>query len=362
MSRHKSIFGAYADKLQAVVDQSKDRFAPTWYQKYFNFGTSQTSLTYTSVLGASRIEAAASIISRNSSAPLRSRAALAKLSGEIPAISEKFKMSEQDYRDFYMLQQLNVDDQAKKNQLMDLLFNDTKKAGESAHKRLDYLCLEAVSTGQITITVDNNPDGFVNSVALDLGMPSANKKNAAVSWATSATATPITDINNVVEAAFSEGRSFSKILMSRNAWLKFSKAKEVIDSLTAYFSIAKGQLTVVTLDKVNNYLEDNLLPVIEIVNEVVGIEKDGVISAQRPFNDNNVSFIPAGPLGRIHHAYAIEDLQKVAGVSYASYNKALISKWQENDPFAEYTKVELNAFPGFEAIEGTYLLSTVAGF
>lgn len=360
MARIKSIFGPYADKLQTVIDVSKDKWAPLWYPKYFNFGTPQMTLTYTSVLGSSRIEAAASVIARGSLSPLRSRQALAKLTGEIPAISEKLPMLENDYRDFLTIQSLPLADAAKKAQLLNLLWNDTKKAGDSAHKRLDIMTLEAVSTGQITITVDNNPDGIVTA-PLTLGLPAGNKSNAAVAWATSATATPITDIEGVVESARAAGKSFDKVLMSIAVWQNFRKAKEVIDSLVSYNQLQKGA-AVATLDKVNDYMQANMLPTIEIVDENIGIEKDGVITAIKPFSQTNAVFIPAGPLGIIHHALAIEQLKPVAGVSYADYNKALISKWQENEPFQEFTKVELNAFPGFERVSDVYLLSTTAGF
>jgi hypothetical protein len=361
MAKIKSVFGSYADKLQAVVDAGKDQFAPVWYPKFFTWGSPQLNLTYTSVLGSSRIEAAASIISRGSASPLRSRAAISKLTGEIPAISEKFAMSEQDYRDFMTLQQLNLDDMTKKSQLINLLFNDAKKAGESAHKRVDYMALEAVSTGQITITVDNNPDGYVSTAALDLGMPTGNKTNAAVNWATSATATPIDDITGVVDAAAAEGKAFEKILMSRAVWLKFAKCTQVINSLISYNQLQKGA-SVATLNKVNEYMEAMQLPPIEVVNEQIGIEKDGTITAAKPFSQTNAVFVPAGPLGKIHHALSVEELNKVAQVAYATYNRALISKWQENDPFQEFTKVELNAFPGFERVEEVYLLSTTAAF
>ncbi len=35
MAKVQSIFGTYAEQLQAVVDNSLSLFAPTWYQKYF---------------------------------------------------------------------------------------------------------------------------------------------------------------------------------------------------------------------------------------------------------------------------------------------------------------------------------------
>jgi hypothetical protein len=355
MAKVQSIFGGYAEQLQAVVDNSLSIFTPTWYQRYFTWSPTQTQLTFVSVIGATRIEAAASIVDRSSGAPLRSRAQLAKYQGEIPAIKEKFAMSEQDYRDFLTVQAVSLSDAAKKQQLLDLLFADVQKAGASAHKRLDIMVLQAVSTGKISLTADWNPDGIVLKDDLDLLMPDDNKKQAAVKWATTATSTPITDITKLVNEASLKGHSFAKILMSPSAFLNMAHSKEVIDSLVSFNQLQKGA-QVATIAKVNEYLTANLLPEIEIVNEVVGIEKDGVIGTVRPFADKNVSFIPAGNLGTIKNAFCIEEMRPVSTVNYATYNKALISKWQENDPWGEYTAVELNAFPAVDVIDRMYLL------
>ncbi len=35
MAQLRSIFGAYADNMQLMIDSSQDRFAPTWFQNYF---------------------------------------------------------------------------------------------------------------------------------------------------------------------------------------------------------------------------------------------------------------------------------------------------------------------------------------
>lgn len=354
-----SIFGAYSTNLQAVVDNSLDRFAPTWYGQYFDFAPTQNSLTFTSVIGASRIEAAASIVARSSESPLRSRAKLSTYQGEIPAIKEKFAMREEDYRDFLALQALSTDDATKKKQLLDFLFDDVKKAGSSAHKRLDIMVLEAVSTGKISLTVDNNPDGVVLKDPMDLLMPDGNKTIATIKWDSPATAVPITNITTVVKTARDAGRSFEKILMSMSTFLLFAKTKEVIDSLVSFNQLQKGA-AIATLGKVNEFLTANLLPVIQIVEESIGIEKDGVIGTVNPFETKAVVFIPSGKLGVIKNALSLEQMQPVKQVSYASFNSALISKWQENDPWAEFTAVELNAFPSFEAIDNVFILTILA--
>lgn len=361
MATLKSVFGAYADKLQVVVDSSLDKFAPVWFERFFSMGIPQQTLTYVSALGASRVEAAASIIARGSAAPLRSRAALNKLSGEIPVIAEKFAMKEDDYRNFLTLQQLNVSDATKKQQLLNFLFDDVKKVGDSVFKRLDYIALEGISTGTNTLTVTNNPDGIIFNTTLDLGLPAANKVNAAVSWATAATATPITDIETIQTKATAVGRSIEKILMHPTAWSYFRKTKEVIDSLAGFFSLAKGTM-VSTLAKVNEFLAANRMPIIEIVDVSIGIEKDGVITPVNPFSTTNAVFVPAGNLGEIKNAFSIEELKPTPSINYAKFKSALISKWGTNEPWQELTKCEFNAYPVIDQIEGIWLLSTTVAF
>ena len=193
---------------------------------------------------------------------------------------------------------------------------------------------------------------------MDLLMPSGNKSIATIKWNEQATAVPFTNITNVVIDARAKGRSFEKILMSTSTFLLMAKTKEVVDSLVSFNNLQKGA-SIATLSKINEYLQANLLPIIEIVQETVGIEKDGVIGSLNPWETKNVSFVPSGKLGVIKNALSLEQMQPVGHVNYAVFKKALISKWQENDPWAEFTSVELNAFPAFEAIDNVFILNVL---
>jgi hypothetical protein len=361
MAKINSVFGSYADKLQVVIDRSLDKFAPTWFEDYFDFGVPQQSLNFVTVIGRSRIEAAASIVARGSSAPLRSRAGLDKLSGEIPPILQKFAMREEDYRNYLTIQSLAVSDETKRKMLLDLLFGDVKKTGDALMKRLDIMCLQAVSTGKISADVTNNPDGIVLASDLDLLMPSTNKTNAAVAWATAATATPIKDIETAVSYQSNRGVAIGKVLMTPTAWGLFRATTEVKDYFGAFLGKSNNKV-LPTLNAVDEFMTEHRLPVIEIVDKSIGIEKDGVISTIRPFADANVALVPAGKLGTIHNALAMEEFMPVAKVSYGKFKNGLISKWQENEPWAEFTKGELNAFPGLDAIDQIHLISTTVAF
>jgi hypothetical protein len=96
----------------------------------------------------------------------------------------------------------------------------------------------------------------------------------------------------------------------------------------------------------------------EVIDPVIGVEKDGVITNIRPWKAENVALVPDGILGTIHNSLAMEELMPVPEVKYAKYQNILISKWFENNPFGEYTLGEWNAFPGFELIEQCYILTT----
>lgn len=362
MSKVRSIFGVYSDRMQVMIDSSLDRFAPTWFSRYFDFGPTQTTLNYVSVIGKSRIEAAASVVDRDAPAPLRNRATLDKLSGEIPAISQKFKMSTSDYYDFMALQAITaVDDNTKKRQLLDLMFDDIKKCGDAPLKRIDIMCLQAISTGKIKINTTTNPDGLAFD-DLDLLMPASNKVNADTVW-TDVAAKPLTvDIPNIVKLAQDRGIRLTKMLMSKTKWYHFIQITEVKNLMSNFLGFKQAGTILVTLENVNRMMEANLWPTIEIVDEAIGIESDGVISTIRPFDDTNVAFVPDGRLGTIKNTLSVEQLRPVEQVNYAGFNRVLISKWAENDPFGEWTKGELNAFPAVEAIDWIHLLSTTRAF
>lgn len=363
MATIPSVFAPYSTQLQVILDTAKDQYDPVWYSRFFRWATQRVTLTFETVIGRSRIEAAASVVDPGSKAPVRSRPGLEKLQGRVPAITEKFHMDEKIFRDYLLFREARVDDQAKKNQALDLIFDDSKKVVDAAHKRIDYMCLEAVSTGKITLTTTNNPDGLVLPTAIDLLMPAGNKVNASVNWTGSpTTAKPISvDIQGIVNAARARGIRFTRILMTWNSWYAFIATTEVKDMFNAFLG-KSGNKLLPTLDGTNEFLRSQQMPVIEIVDQQIGIEKDGVITSVQPFDDNTIAFLPSDQLGVIENAIPIEDFNRIPQVNYGKANRVLVSKWGDNDPFQEWTKGELLAMPSLEAIDGIYLLSRTIAF
>jgi hypothetical protein len=156
--------------LQYLIDNTEERFAPVLWGNFFSWKDVST-ITYETVIGDYANAAAASVVSYDSAAPLRTRRAIRKLVGEIPSIREKFRMGEKDLQEYLAMSRAGAGAQA----ILRLIFDDVKQAAESPHRRLDIFALEALSTGEITLDTTTNPDGIVTESAIDFGMPAANK-------------------------------------------------------------------------------------------------------------------------------------------------------------------------------------------
>lgn len=337
-------------RFQLIVDNLSDTLPMPWYRRYFPTAAPQLTLTYMAVLGESANVAAATVMTRDGETPLRAREALARMQGEIPPLKVMRRLSESQYREFRALQAINVSDETKRNQALKLIWGDVAYVSTAIDKRLDFLVGQGLSTGQLNLDTDNNPDGIVTPTAIDLMMPAGNKKTVAKQWSKDSEALPITDIQNTVQAGREAGKTFGKILMDGTLIQRLLATDQVKNDIN------DGKAT--TLDMLNNHLMASGLPIIEQVDFRTQIEKNGTNTTVNPWNVDNAVFVPSGPLGEIRNAIAIEDMAPVQNLVYAKDNGKLISKWRQNEPFREWTKAEYNAIPAFSTILDTYLLQT----
>lgn len=361
MNHLKSIFGLYAEaaNMQAIIDASNARFNVPFWSTWFRAGLPQQSLTYVTAIGKSRLDAAASLVSRDGRTPLRSRGSIGKLTGEIPAIKVMKTLNEEDYRSFLMFQALQIADATKKAQLLGFMFGDIASVINSVNRKIDYMVAEGMSTGKITITADNNPDGIVMD-DIDLLMPADNFRTVVDNWSTNPDADIVKDIRNVMLAVKAAGKTgITRMVIDDALWQIVANNNSLASYLKGYYNPGSNNTYVLTLDTVNTMLKANRLPVFEIIEVMIPIEVDGRNVNSYPWKKENVLFCGDGYLGEIKNALAIEQLQPVPQVSYSTGNAGiLVSKWFANEPFGEYTKAEWNAFPSFDQIDNMFLLQT----
>jgi hypothetical protein len=349
---------AASQNLQFLIDSSLlELEQKSIWRNWLTLGLPQMSLNFDAAIGRERIAAAASIVDSDAPAPLRSRPNLELYKGKIPAIKEKFKMNQDDMRALEVLKALPL--AGNNNEaLVRYLNSDLQQAAVSGDKRIDLMLLQALSTLQIDINLTNNPDGIPYGV-IDLLAKTYQKQGVPIVWTSASTAKPITDIETFLNKNWnSRGIMFGKILMSFELFQIFKATTQVQDQLKSFFNIGKTNGTFAnTLDNINSLMSANKWPEIEIVNHVTRVEVDGQDTYIKPFNSNNVSFVPAGKVGTLFNAVSMEKIHAVKDKSYADFGPTLVSKWAESDPLVEFTGMEMNAFPGVN-VDQVYVLET----
>lgn len=349
---------AQSQNMQAMIDASQLNLEDqSLWRGWLNVGVPQMSLNFDSAIGRDRIAAAASIVDSDAPAPLRSRNKLELYKGKIPAIKEKFRMNQDDMRSLEVLRALPLA-VGNSQVLIDFLDKDLQEAAVSGDKRIDLMLLQALSTLTIDINITNNPDGVAFGV-IDLLPQTYQLQGVPIVWTSASTAKPITDIENYVLTNNNlRGRQFGRVIMSYELWQVFRATTQVQDLLKSYFNIGKTNGTYAnTLANVNDMFVANGWPIIEIINHTTMVEVDGKPTYIKPFNVNNVAFVPAGKVGTLFNAVSMEDLHRVPGKTYAKFGPTLVSKWAEPDPLVEFTGMEMNAFPSVN-VDGIFLLKT----
>jgi len=310
-------------------------------------------LTYETLIGEEGARIAADVVAYDSEAPLKTRRVISKLSGEIPPIRVKRKMTETDLNTYNILKAQA--EGADQESLLDLVFNDVDFVVNAVNARLEWLALSAMSYGSITLAATNN-NGIVTENAIDFQVPTGNKSGVAVTWSTGATCTPLTDIRTVVDAADAVGVKLQYILMRRATFNKMKISTEFLGEVSFYLTARTGLTKAPNLEQTNAFLVSEGLPKIVLIEQSVGIENDDhTISYANPWKNNYITYIPQVQLGRTLAGPIAEETNPPKQVVQAKKGNILVSKYSSVDPVAEYTKGEINAFPSWNNVDYCYL-------
>ena len=227
-------------------------------------------------------------------------------------------------------------------ELLSFLYPDLEIAALAPHQRLDYMMLESLSTGKTTLTATNNPSGITwTELDWDVDM-----KTVSTIWSNTS-ATPITDIHNVVKTWRSAGVEMQYMLMN---WTTFYQMIATTQFSTKFnLNVTSGTkrteqtaVPVIGLADVNAHFAAIGLPEVKIINKPINIEgTDGSYTSKTPFANSRVTFVPDLNLGSIVHTYANQQRVQDPSRMYAVNNLVSIARWVDGDN--EFTEYELNA-------------------
>jgi len=314
------------------------------------------SLDAKTIIGESGNRVAAFVISYDAKAPEASRKVLATKYFDIPKIALSRRKTEKEILEHAITRALRGNDA-----VLEDYFNDIDFCYDAAQARMEWLALQAVSQTKIQLSTTNNPLGIINEVAVDFGMPTANKKTVSVVWSSdnAATMKPITDFKTVVKSARGKGITFSKILMHPDAFDLIIASTEFQTYAKALIVGESSGLGVETLGILNTVLRSLRLPEVALIETSVDIENAaGVRTSVNPFDSSHVVFVPTTTLGNMYSGPIAEEIEKPENVLQQKKGNVLVSIQKEWNPVAVVTKGESNSFPSWPSVDKCYNLYT----
>jgi len=223
------------NKKNLQVWINKRLYKDQYWVRFFPMKTTPY-LTYETLIGSEGNRVMADVVSYNSSAPLKTRKSISKLTGSIPSIRVKRQMTESDINDYNAFKAMATPDMGD---LLRIVFNDTNFCMDAVLGRLEWFALQVLALGQISLSKVNNVGGIVTEEVVDFQLAAANKKKMSAAnryWSTGneTTCKPITDIRAVVKAAKTGGANPQYILMNDSKFSFMVTTDEVKNFVVPY--------------------------------------------------------------------------------------------------------------------------------
>ncbi|MGL5913350.1 MAG: major capsid protein [Bacteroidales bacterium] len=296
---------------------------------------------------------AADVVAMDSPLPLKRRDSISKASGDIPKLGIKLSKGEKLISDIQVMAARG----ASEAQIVAKLFDDAARCAKAIKERIEMLFLQALSTGVVLVGDDDNVGVGIRA---DYGYLPQNKFGAAVKWGNEGYK-PLSDIARVI--ANTDGDTITTLAMSAKAY-NLIRTSDEGKALSANFRgltiISSNALPVPTPSQFNEAFKDEYGASIMIMDRTFKVEKNGVRSNVRPFDEDNVVFLTSTEVGRLLYGTLAEETNPVAGVEYQKVDEyILLSKYSKNDPaLAEFTSSQALALPVIDNVSSIYLLNT----
>lgn len=346
-------------ELKAFINRAREAWLKRMYWNIFFSLKFTTQLTWESLSGSGGSPVMADVVEYNGTVPIKDRRVITKTSGDIPKIGMKKIMDEKDYNDYLTMKARAMGDR-NKSALLDLIFDDVEAAYTGALARTEFLCLQALSYGKLSLTNTNN-NGIVTKADVDFGIPTANKTAVGTIWATAASATPLANLNTKVKAARANGHKLNHIVMDGDTFDLMVATDEAKETFAAFRGVTSQANQFLMLQEINMFMTKHRLPPIQIVDSSVQHEgKNHAKTQLDPWKTGYVALVPELKVGNVMHGPIAAEEAKSLSKKVVSYKKdhVYISKFSNEEPFEEVTKSQANAFPVFNDVDSVYLLKT----
>ena len=256
--------------------------------------------------------------------PISGRRGIDRISGELPPISEKRRLSEYD-----RLKMRKLD-----SGIVDAILNDAVDLARSIHARVEVARGQALEEGKVTLS----ENGL--TLEADFGRKASHTQTAATKWNAEGS-NPIDDLLAWQKAySATNGVRPGTILTSQDVQSSLMR-NATIRSMT--LPVGSTQ-QVVTVDAINALLQSFGLPGLSLYEAQVEGE-DG--EAQSILNPNKVIFLPPSDrkLGETLWGVTAEALDADYGIDSTEAPGVVVGSYSDKDPVGLWTKASAIALP-----------------
>lgn len=351
----KKWFTGIAKKVTETINGSKE--APKylftqWLKEEFSIDLKWKSLSSQGTI------VAADVVALDSPLPLKKRDKISTAEGDIPKIGMKLQLNETQMQQIDLLNAKG----GMEPTVVAKLFADTKKVISGVYERLEFMFLQALSSG-VTSIADENNVGV--GIRVDFGIPEDNKFGILAKAWSDTDATPLDDIQNVKDKALAKGVNLMYMVLDTPTFSNMRKStqfKELYAGSIGMPVVTGSKLGVPSKENSLSFILAEYGLTIQLVDRIINTEKNGVKTAQKPWAANQVTFVPSLDLGTLQYGTLVEEGHPVENVVYEKPNSyILLSKYHKNDPVREFTSSQAHVIPVLSDVDSIFMLDTTEG-
>ncbi|WP_142783355.1 major capsid protein [Changchengzhania lutea] len=319
------------------------------YKKYLKKDFS-TDMKWQS-LSSNTSVVAADVVSLDSELSLKKRGSYASAEGEVPKLGMIKALTESALQALKNLKARG----GKELQLVQKIFEDLADSVKGVHERLDIMFLQAMSEG-VTLIDDTNNTGV--GIRIDFGIPSGNQFGVGKLW-NDANATPVDDIENVINKARGNGHALKYLWMDKTTFNLFKKNAQLKDAFAGFQKVDAALIFRLKKEDIQSYLTDEFGVTLIIIDKMVQIEKGGKKVAVEPWKRGNVTLTSTLDMGTLTYGELAEVDHPVENVEYSVIDDFILgSLFRTNNPLKENTSVQALAIPVLDNVDSIYIMDT----
>lgn len=287
---------------------------------------------------------------------LRDRIGLAAIQTTMPFFREQMKIGEKERQDLLQIQNL-ASPQAKA--LIAKIYDDEAALIAGGLVQAERMRLQLLYSGAIAISAPNETGRIVNyEYDFDDSSKTWGKNNAGFKfdWSNPATATPLEDIQKVVDAANAKGVTLTRAICSSKALANGAAS----DSIRKYANpVGYANMKPFTKqDFVNFILQETGVRL--VAYDKFYADADG--SEHRFWPEGKIAFFPDGNLGKTHFGVTPEEADYAngsqPGVDFQVVETGIsVASWKDFHivPVNIITNVSAIVLPSFENMKSVYV-------